>query len=1006
MYVSFMLLLMLGFTAAWAQQITVTGQVLSADDEMPIPGVSVSVVGTTIGTVTDVDGNYSINVRSGEDVLRFSFVGMTRQDIVVGDQRVIDVTLEPGLVGLDEIVVVGYGTRLRSELTGSIASVRASDIAGSTQPSFESAIQGRAAGVLITGGSGKVGQSVKMRVRGVSSLSASGQPLYVIDGFPVTHENLGRPGNEALNPLADLNPADIESIEVLKDASASAIFGARAANGVVLVTTKRGRDDVTRFNFNVQSGFSDPARKVGFLDRDQYIDLVAEGFENRLALGYPTGPWGSTSYEQLLGWIYPYWDHESQPNTNWEDQALRRAGQQQYDLSVSGGTEATRIYSSLSWNDQESILVGNSFDRASGRINVDHRASDRVNLGVNLGLTRTRHFRVANDNAFATPLQMVALSPLDPTHIPDTDPPELNPSTLYDSGLFPLEYSNEDTEIFRNIGNLFANYYILPELTLRSDLGIDILNHRDKMYYGRLTADGGPDGLGYDRTVTRKNITSNTYLTYENLLGDFDVSLVGGTSFQYADTDFASITGRGFPNDNFRRLASASDITSASSSGTEFSFLSYFLRSNLIYRERYIASLSGRIDGSSRFGADNRYGLFPAASGAWIISREDFMAGMDAISFLKLRASWGLTGNAEIGDFSSRGLYSGSNYAGLPGMVPTSIPSPDLKWETTSQFDIGLDFGFLDNRITGEIDYYLKNTEDMLLDVQVPATTGFTTVTSNVGRMENKGWEFVLNTANLTGDFSWNTDFNIAFNRNKVTDLDGQIIGVRWRAMEGQPLGVFWMPKFAGVDPDNGDALFYVDDTRTETTNNIAAAADQIVGDPNPDFIGGITNTFRFRGFDLSVLAQFVYGNDLRNGGHQWQAESFATLDNKVKYVYENRWQNPGDITDVPQIRLGLSNGYGISSMQVFDGSYLRFKDVTLGYTLPGELVQRANISSARIFVKALNLYTITDYPGWDPEANFTGTGPGAQTMNLTQGYDFYTAPQPRTITFGVNLEF
>ncbi len=1000
-----MLLMSFGIMAVYGQQIRVTGQVTSADDEMPIPGVSVSVVGTTIGTITDVDGNYSIDVRSEDDVLRFSFVGMARRDIMVGDQRVINVTLEPELVGLDEIVVVGYGTRLRSELTGSIASVRADDIAGTTQPSFESAIQGRAAGVHVVGATGKVGQAVKMRVRGVSSISAAGEPLYVIDGFPVTQDNLGHGGNEPLNPLADINPADIESIEVLKDASAAAIYGARAANGVVLITTKRGRDEATRFSFNVQQGFSDPANKVGFLDRDQYLELFYEAFDNRMALGY-SPPWGISDPDVILDILFPFRDHESQPNVNWEDQAFRTANHQQYDLSVRGGTEATKIYSSLAWTDQESILKGNSFDRASGRINVDHAPSDRVSLGVNLSLTRTRHFRVANDNAFATPLQMVALPPLDPTHIPGTDPPELNRNTLYDNGLLPLKYNTEDTEIFRNVGNIFVNYHILPQLTLRADMGIDILNHRDIMYRGRLTADGGPDGFGYDRTVTRKNLTTNTYLTYDNNFGNFDFNAVGGTSLQYVETDFASISARGFPNDNFRRIASAADITGASSSGTKFSFLSYFLRSNIVYDGRYILALSGRIDGSSRFGADNRYGFFPAASAGWIISREDFMAGMPTISFLKLRASWGLTGNAEIGDFSSRGLYSGSNYAGLPGMVPTSIPSPELQWETTSQYDIGIDFGLFDNRITGEIDYYHKKTEDMLLNVQIPATTGFTTITSNVGEMENKGWEFVLNTVNLSGDFTWNTDFNIAFNRNKVLNLDGQIIGVRWRAMEGYPIGVFWMPKFAGVDPDNGDALFYTDDTRTTTTNNLAAAADQVVGNPNPDFIGGLTNTFRYRGFDLSVLAQFVYGNDIRNGGHMWQAESFATFDNKIRYLYENRWQQPGDITDVPQMRLGVGNGYGLSSMQVHDGSYLRIKDVTFGYTLPRSFVQRANISNARIYVKGLNLLTFTDYIGWDPEANFTGTGPGSQTMNLTQGYDFYTAPQPRTITLGVNIDF
>ncbi len=1006
------LLLPMGATL-YGQSIQVTGTVTSAADGTTLPGVTILVKGTTIGVIADVDGRYEISA-APDAVLVFSFIGMKTVEVPVQGRNVINVSLESDVALLDEIVVVGYGTRLKYELTGAISSVRAEDIEAHTMPSIETALQGRTAGVHVQAGSGKLGQSVRTRVRGASSISASNQPLYVVDGVPIVSANLGTGGNEPTNPLADINPSDIESVQVLKDASAAAIYGSRASNGVILITTKRGQEGRTRFNVSTQLGWSEPANKVGFLDREQYLDLFKRAYTN--AAGAPDAEFLGgffTSWTDALDWGLAHWRDPNDPdnlaagpNTNWEDQALRNGAMQQFDISASGGTDATRYFVSLSAMDQVGIVNGNEFDRISGRLNLDQKATDRLSFGMNMNLARSRNFRVANDNAFATPLQMIALPSVQPTHDPTTG--LLNRRTVYENGLVVREYNNFDTEIFRNFGNVFMNLEILPGLTFRSEAGIDILNQRELEYQGRLTNDGGPDGYAFDRSVTSKVYNFENYFTYNQIFAThYDVNLVVGSSVQQADFDFASSSARGFPNDQFRRVASGSRDFLASSSGTGYRYASFFSRANLKFFDRYLVTLSGRMDGSSRFGIDNRWGFFPAASFGWVMTNEDFMQDVPVVSFLKPRFSWGLTGNSEINNFASRGLYAGSNYSGLSGMISTTIPSPDLKWETTTQLNVGIDFGLFNDRVTGEIDYYEKNTKDLLLSATVPATTGYTSVYRNVGELENKGWEFALNTVNIDRAFQWNSSFNIAFNRNKVIDIDGQIIPVGiWRVEEGYPIGVFYTKEFAGVNPENGDAQFYLNPEGDELTTSRAAAADRVVGDPNPDFFGGFSNFFRFKGFDLSAMVQFVWGHDIFNGGRQWQADGFSWFDNQTLDFYNDHWSPENPNAKFPEPRFFLGNGYGQSSMLIFDGSYIRLKEVSLGYTLPSALAQRARFESIRIFARAYNLFTWTEYPGWDPEADFVGTGPAAQTENIRIGYDFYTAPQPRTITFGLNLTF
>lgn len=985
-----------------AQERRITGTVTDAADGSSLPGVTVAVRGTTQGTITDINGRYEITVAEGATLV-YSFIGMVSEEHVVGTASTINVALTADVATLQEIVVVGYGTRLKYELTGSISSVNAEDIAGNTMPSFETALQGRTAGVQISAGTGKLGQAIRTRVRGSSSISASNQPLYVIDGVPVVSQSLGTAGNEPTNPLAHLNPADIESVQVLKDASASAIYGSRASNGVILVTTRRGKEGKTRFTISSQYGFSEPANEIGFLNREQYIDLWRTAAINRYG--------EDDDWQSRLDNVFPFWrdtnnpdDITQGPDEDWEGHALRQGANKQFDISASGGTENTQYFTALSLFDQVAHINGNEFDRISGRLNLDQKANDWVSFGLNLNVSRSRNFRVSYDRAFASPLQMIALTPLDPAYDPNTG--ELNRNTLYENGLVVRKYSHFDTEVFKNFGNMFVSLELLPGLTFRSEAGMDLTFQQEVQYNGRLTNDGGPDGYGFERSVKSKLYNLENYFTYNTVFAsELDLNLVVGNSLTQADFEFASMAGTGFPSDEFQRVASAAEISFASASGTGYRYTSFFARANLKYADRYLVTLSGRTDGSSRFGRDNRYGFFPAASIGWVVTNEDFLMDNMAISFLKPRISWGLTGNSEIDNFASRGLYDGSSYAGLAGLISTSIPSPDLKWETTTQVDFGIDFGFFNNRISGEIDYYEKKTEDLLLSVQVPASTGFTSVYKNVGNLENKGWEFLINTVNIDGEFKWNTNFNISFNENIVTNLDDQIIAVGiWRVMEDQPIGVFYTREYAGVNPENGDALFYLNEEGDETTTDIAEAANRIVGDPNPDFLGGFTNTFSYKGFDLSAMFQFVVGHDIYNHGAQWQASGLRWEDNQTVYFYENHWKEPGDETYYPQPRLYQSNGYGTSSIQIFDGSYLRLKEVTFGYTLPRRIVERVNVQTMRIFVRGYNLLTFTDYPGWDPESDSPDAGVSDQTRNIVQGWDFYTSPQARTITVGLNV--
>ena len=1034
------LFFLLAFTVSltvFAQNRTITGTVTDAKSGTTLPGVSVTVKEAPgIGTQTDANGQYSLSVPASAKTLVVNYIGFgTLQIPITG--TLVNAAIRENAQQLSEVVVVGYGTQTRQSVTGSIAGVTAKDIQETPVTTVEQAIQGKIAGVSVQSNNGKLGQGMQIRVRGTSSLSAGNQPLYVVDGVPITSSSQSGT-SAATNPIADINFNDIESIDVLKDASASAIYGARASNGVVLITTKKGKSGAPSINFTTQFGDSQPSRHRQFLNASQYVQI-----EERAGLGAATQDFNA-GYFATLASAQAYYKasverrltryaagstnwQTGDVNTDWEKQAFQKAPQSQYDLNLSGGTDKTTYYIGGQYLDQKGILVGNSFKRYSGRINLESKMYSNFTVGMNLSFARTINNRVSNDDAFSTPLQIVALSPITPLIDPRTGllsgtlPNGVASTTTLGSTVasnYPVYYNPllsvgnayYNTNVYRTLGNVYGDLKIVKGLSFRTEFGVDQLNQNEESYYNSLTFrnTATSNGSGVNDYTQVLNYNTNNYFTYKNTFGqDHIVDFTAGMNYQYSQTNFNSATGTQFPSDAYKTISSAA-TTTGSSGSTNFSFVGYFLRGNYAFKNKYLVSASVRDDASSRFGASHRYGIFPAGSVGWVITEEDFMKNFTTLSTLKLRVSYGLTGNAEIPDYSSLGLFRGdASYNGAAGQRIFQLANPNLKWEQTAQFDAGLDFGFFNNRLSGAFDFYRKNTKDLLLNVNIPGTSGFSTQFQNAGNLYNQGLEFALTSQNLVGKFRWSTSANIAYNKNVVTNVGGQILGTNDlnRVIEGQPIGVFYGREYAGVDPANGDAIYYLntanpDGTRNRTTtNDYNAAQNVILGNPTPKINYGFTNNFAFQNFDLSVTFQGVYGNKIYNSGGQYMSASAGNGYDNQTTDQMNYWNKPGDITNVPEPRLFYGNGVAASSRYLSDGSYLRCKVVSFGYNIPKSILNKIKVSKARVFMNAYNLFLITKYKGWDPEVNSD-----YQASNINLGVDFYSAPQPRTITFGLNI--
>lgn len=1014
-------------TLAFSQTKVISGRVTTETAE-PVAGASITVKGVkSIGTQTDGQGFFKLAVPENTKILVFSFISYKTKEVAITGSTV-NVTMEDDNTDLSEVVVVGYGTQIKRDVTGSVSQVKAKDLENLTVTSFESALQGKAAGVMVSSQNGKLGQGITVRVRGAASVTAGSEPLYIVDGIPVTSNNLS--GTSApTSPLADINTNDIESIEVLKDAASSAIYGARASNGVVLITTKQGKAGKTAINFNALAGISSPSNHRKFMNAEQYVALM-----RRAGVGAANQDFLNGDYDTLQDALDDYAETIEgrmnrysagnddyltyKVNTDWEKAAFAdHPVYQQYDLNFTGGTEKTKFYIGGQALDQDGILIGNSYKRYTGRLNLTTKANDFIDVGINLNFTNSINNRLSNDNAFSSPLQAVALSPITPIIDPrsglisGTLPGAATNYPVYYNPLIALGNAFYKATVFRTIGKAFANVKILKGLKFTSDFSVDNLNQNEESYYGSLTFrnTGTANGNGDNISTFVINTNTNNFFNYNTNFGTkSNLDAVLGTSYQKVTTKYSTITGTDFPSDAYKELGSAATKLTATSNENGYSFLSYFFKANYKYDNKYLVGFSTRIDGSSRFGANHRYGVFPAGSVAWIASEESFLQPITALSLLKLRASYGLTGNAEIGNYSSRGLFSGTGaYGGLAGQLPSQIANPDLTWEKTKQLDLGLDFGLLDNRISGTFDYYEKKTTDLLLDVPVPQTSGFAIKTQNLGKLQNKGFELGINTENFTGAFRWSTSITAAINKNKITDLGGQILNANEinAAVAGQPIGVFYLPEYAGVDPANGDAIYYLNTTNAdgtlnrETTNQINEAQRIFAGNPNPKYTFGFNNNFSFMNFDLGIFFQGVSGNKIFNGGGQYMSSSGGNGYDNQTLDQLDYWTTPGQVTNIPEPRLFYGNGIGNSTRYLSSGNYVRLKTLSLGYNFSAAVLRKIKLSKLRIYASAQNLLTITGYKGWDPEVNAD-----FQATNINQGVDFYSAPQPRVISLGLNI--
>lgn len=1011
---------------AFSQGKVISGKV-SSGTSGPIPGVSVFVKGSpNTGTQTDAAGIYKLSVPDDAKMIVFSFIGYKTKEVAITGST-INANLEEENTTLSDVVVVGYGTQIKKDLTGSVASVKSKDLENLPVTSFEQALQGKAAGVSISAQNGKLGQGITVRVRGASSVTAGSEPLYIVDGIPITSADLSST-SAPTSALADINTNDIESIEVLKDAAASAIYGARASNGVVLITTKQGKVGKTLIQFNALGGVSTPSNHRDFLNSEQYVQILrraGDGAANQDFLNgdYPTlaaakADYASSVESRLTRYSAGNTDYQTyKVNSNWEKAAFQNNPiTQQYDLSLNGGNEKTKFYIGGQALDQQGIIVGNSYKRYSGRLNLTNKVTDFLEVGVNLNFSNSINNRLSNDNAFSSPLQAVALSPITPFIDPrsglvsGTLPGAASNYPVYYNPFIGIENAFYKATVYRTLGKAFANVNLAKGLKFSTDFSIDNLNQNEESYYGSLTFKntGTANGDGQNISTFVINANTNNFFSYNKTIGKSTFDAILGTSYQKSTTKYSTIEGQDFPSDAYVKLGSAATKVTASSNESAFSFLSYFFRANYKYNDRYLASFSVRADGSSRFGENHKYGYFPAGSLGWIVSEEDFLKTNETISLLKFRVSYGLTGNAEIGNYSARGLFSGTGaYGGSAGQIPTRIANPDLTWEKTKQFDIGLDFGILKNRITGVFDFYKKNTTELLLDVPVPQTTGFSTKTQNLGALKNTGFELGINSENLVGAFKWSTAITAAINNNKITNLGGQILNGNEinAAISNQPIGVFYLPEYAGVNPANGDAIYYRNTTDASgnvdrsTTNDINQAQRIFAGNPNPKYTFGLSNSFSYQNFDLTIFLQGVQGNKIFNAGGQYMSASASNGYDNQTVDQMDYWNKPGDVTVTPEPRLFYANGVGNSTRYLSDGSYIRLKTLTLGYNFPTSILTKIKLSKLRLFATAQNLATITGYKGWDPEVNAD-----YQSTNINQGVDFYSAPQPRVISFGINV--
>ncbi|SKB35286.1 SusC/RagA family TonB-linked outer membrane protein [Daejeonella lutea] len=998
---------------AFAQK-SIKGQV--TENGAGLPGVSVSVKGTNRGTSTDANGNYSIMVPDKEAVLIFNMISFTRQEIKVGDQSTINISLRAENMDLNEVVVVGYGVQNRRDVTGSIARIDNSVLSTVPVGSFDAALQGRAAGVQVIQSTGMAGSGAQIRIRGTGSITAGGEPLYVMDGIPIPNV-AGTYGANNVNPLASINTNDIESIEILKDASAAAIYGSRGANGVVLITTKRGQKGKPRINFASRLATSNLTAGPEMLNTQEFITLYKEAVAN----DFKFNPTGAPATRPLPGNVVE--SEALKTNTDWASLVVQTGLSTFNDFSISGGTEKFIAYLGLSNVNEKSFLVNDAFNRNSARLNLDYNPFKFLKVGGNISYSSTRRNVIPNAWDGGYGLAISNALPYFPAYNADgslyTPPVSANP-------VAQIEQRTRKAWGGRTLSNLFTDVTFLKNLSLRLEGNLD---YSDNSNYALTTSVVSPTPTASDGRSYLTNWNTKALLNYS-----LDLNKVHRFRFMAGTEQLKYTTGGKTRNVTFdpgkedwlyNNPALPAEVNPDGTQNTnnrltiavpsEYTFISLFGRVNYTLKDKYIFTGTVRRDGSSRFGVNNKFGTFPAVSAAWIITEENFMKSAKALSYLKLKAGYGLTGNAEIGNYAQWGTTNVQNtniYNGQQFWTINALANPDLKWETTTKYDAALEYGFLNNRLTGELAYYVNNAKDLFLGVRTPTSTGQGSVLANVGKLRNEGVEISLNSKNIVKkNFTWSTDLNLARNTNKVIDVGtaspDALGGVGdTRVIVGQPISTNFLVKTLYIDPADGMPVYEMLDPITKKPNGTTKVYNsqrdrQVVGQPYPDFIGGIENRFSWKNIDFGFMGSFQVGGSIYDDADKFQMNNIGAWNLKKRAL--QRWQKPGDVTDVARLTLGSSGLERVrnTTETLYDGSYFRLKTVNLGYTFPTTLVKRLKLSSARLSLSASNLFTITKFPG-DPEI-YRDLG-NAQQRNLSANVSYLTTPQSRGFTLGLNV--
>lgn len=989
-------------------KITVSGRVFD-NEGLPVIGANVLEVGTSNGTITDVDGRFTLlNVTPGANV-NISYIGFNTHTFTAQDDQVVEVVLKENPFTMDELVVIGYGTQRRSLVTSAISKMELDESNKRQVASPGQLLNGRIAGVTTFTGSGNLGSGERMSIRGMSSISAGNEPLYVIDGIPITNDNANIFNfGESMSPLATLNTSDIESIEVLKDAASAAIYGSRATNGVIVITTKSGKEGKSDISINVSTGISrfPDIGKIELANSQLYVQDYNAGVHNyNKQYGYGVGDSG---YKVPIS--NPFGDL---PDTDWMKLVTQTGSSLNMDASFSGGSAKTKYYIGANYNAMEGVIVSNKLNKINFNTKLSHVFKPWLEVGLNNSANYTKNFQVPGANMGSTVIgRAIEQRPFDRPYKPNGD--------YYIGGTDELTRHNivqilneQDAylENFRFLGNYYAQFNYKEKLTYRYSFSTDIYHTYDFTYYN----ENHPYGMGSGRMVDQNrlvnNFVSDNIINYNDQISDLSIHATLGHSFQKVTNRNASVDARGFPSPSFDVGSVASEILGSTSAGV-YAMESYFGRTTLSYLDRYILTGTFRTDGSSKFAEENRWGWFPSISLGWNISNEEFMKDKDAE--IKFRLSYGKTGNqGGIGRYDYQALMLGGyNYRGSSGIAVSTFGNKELTWERADQYDVGFDITLFRGKVNMMFDAYLKNTNDLLYSMPMHATSGVTSIISNIGSMRNAGVEYTLNTHFNFGPLEWLSQFNIATNRNKITSLIDETnpisIGSNRALKVGEEMGAFYIFKMDGIYQYDGevpkpqyDMGIRAGDVKWHDVdgNGIINDNDRVMmGSSNPDFYGGLNNTLRFKNLQLDAFFTYMYGQDVYA---QWMTTvartgyRMATL----KEYAENAWTGPGSTNMYARPMEGDVNNNRNSNRWLKDGSFIRLRSLTLGYNLPKKWLEPIGMKNVRIYLQGDNLLLLTRYPGWDPEIS-TDLDP------RYVGVDNWVVPQPRTFLLGANFSF